>query len=41
MEEYEDDSIPMDGENIEQVQPKTVKRRKVFTLVHFSLIDKY
>lgn len=28
MEEYEDDSIPIDGENIEEVQPKTVRRRK-------------
>lgn len=34
MEEYED-SVPMDGENIEEVQVKTVRRRKVLYIYIF------
>jgi hypothetical protein len=29
IEEYEDEGIPNDGENIEDVQPRTFSRRKV------------
>jgi hypothetical protein len=29
MEEHEDDSMPKDGENIEEVQTRVVQRRKV------------
>jgi hypothetical protein len=36
LEEYEDDSIPVDGENIEEVQPKMVRRRKVGNSRGFS-----
>lgn len=37
LEEFEDETIPNDGENIEEVQPKIMRRRKVIYFRTFLL----
>ena len=37
LEEFEDETIPNDGENIDEVQPKIMRRRKVSQFWYFPI----